>query len=409
MHKGLHSYCAWWNPYLQSGPHDRVSHLANVGFDASMTETWATLVAGASIFLCSEEIIRLTPKLFIEWVTQHEITVAFLPTVLTEAFVSEQHPPEMKLRCLYTGGDKLHIGPRADARFRLICCYGPCESTIGVTATDVPAGMTAPPFNIGKPQPNVQIHILDPNQKLLPIGTIGEICIGGQQLARGYYNRPDLTRNAFIQNPFKKSTVSSTAMNTNNIVDKHASDASASSGDSIDSYSTSSVLYRTGDLARYLHDGSLEFWGRADFQVKIRGNRIELGEIEGAMRECEGIYDVVVVARTDAKQGNKAVEGEKKIVCYYVWKRSLAPNQQLDSSALRAMLRAKLPEFMIPSAFVNLPALPLTPNGKVDRDALPAPSMDDLATRAHLAPRNEIEEQLAGIVTHLLGVPKVGM
>ena len=373
-----------------------------------MTETWATLSCGASIFLCSEEVVRLTPKLFIEWVTRHQITVSFLPTVLTEAFLGEEHPAEMALRCLYTGGDKLHRGPKPGAKFRLICCYGPCESTVGVTATDVPAGMVAPPFNVGRPQPNVQILILDPNQKLLPIGIVGEICIGGQQLARGYYNRPDLTKAAFVQNPFLKTQHSALTSSSS-----RASDLASST--SLESYGTSSVLYRTGDLARYLPDGSLEFWGRADFQVKIRGNRIELGEIEMAIREHQHIHDVVVVARTDAridatKAGGKT-EGEKKIVAYYVVKaKSLAAGAVVDAATLRALLRDKLPEFMVPSAFVQLSALPVTPNGKVDRDALPAPALADIqAHQVHLAPRNEIEEILAGCVAEILAVPKVGM
>ena len=391
-----------------------------------MTETWATLSCGASIFLCSEEIIRLTPSLFVEWITKHQITVAFLPTVLTEAFLDEDHPKEMALRCLYTGGDKLHRGPHPGAKFRLICCYGPCESTVGITACDVPVGMEAPPFNIGRPAPNVQILILDPNQKLLPMGVVGEMCIGGQQLARGYYNRPDLTKAAFIQNPFKKSIMASGSTATGSDSSLTQS-ADLSSSLLPESFSTSSFLYRSGDLARYLPDGSLEFWGRQDFQVKIRGNRIELGEIEMALREVHELADVVVVARTDATltqqqkdaaaaggpEGVKkaTAEGEKKIVAYFVLKHSaVEAGTKIDAALLRGVLRDKLPEYMVPSAFVLLPKLPVTPNGKVDRDALPPPALEDLqAHQVHVAPRNEIEEILASCVGEVLGLPKVGM
>jgi non-ribosomal peptide synthetase component F len=191
------------------------------------------------------------------------------------------------MRVITCGGDKCHKGPRPDAKFRFFSIYGPCECTIAMTCFELLPSTVAPPFILGPPESNVQVYILDGNMQLLPIGVIGELYIGGVQLARGYYRRPDATKASFVPNPFSSDPTSR--------------------------------LYKTGDLGRYLRDGTLEFFGRKDGQVKIRGNRIELGEIEAALLDHPALKEVCVIARQDPVPGSTAVP-EKRLVAYYVKK-----------------------------------------------------------------------------------------
>ncbi|MCD4691422.1 MAG: AMP-binding protein, partial [Calditrichales bacterium] len=223
----------------------------------------------------------------------------------------------------------------------------------------------APP--IGKPIDNFQLYVLDKNGRAVPVGVPGELHIGGVGLARGYLNRPDLTAEKFVPDPFSKTN--------------------------------GGRLYRSGDLARFLPGGNIEFLGRIDYQVKVRGFRIELGEIEAALGELDAVHDVVVLARED-------VAGDKRLVAYL----ASDNGDKLDTASMRVHLKERLPEYMIPSAFVVLEAMPLTPSGKVDRKALPAPefSRDDLAVE-YAAPRNETEEKLAAITAELLNIEKAGI
>jgi hypothetical protein len=216
---------------------------------------------------------------------------------------------------------------------------------------------------IGTPISNTKVYILDKYLQPLPEGITGEIYIGGVGLARGYLNRPKLTAEKFIDNPFGEGK-----------------------------------LYKTGDLARYLPDGNIAFIGRVDHQVKIRGFRIELGEIESVLRKHPQIAEVVVIAREDRP-------GDKNLVAYFVEK-----NSSLTSTELRQFLKEKLPDYMIPSAFVSLPALPLNPNGKIDRLALPAPDSFHLDDNLSLiAPRTDTERKLAEIWTEVLGLTQVSV
>jgi acyl carrier protein len=221
---------------------------------------------------------------------------------------------------------------------------------------------------IGGPIANIQVYLLDLHRQTVPIGTPGEIHIGGIGLSRGYLNRPDLTAERFIQNPFEK--------------DK-----------------PSSLLYKTGDLARYLPDGNLEFLGRVDQQVKVRGFRIELGEIEATLRTHPGVRDSVVLAREDTP-------GDRRLAAYIVPHTTPAP----AASDLKRFLKDRLPDYMLPSAYVILEAFPLLSSGKVDRKALPAPesTRPDLDT-AFVMPRNEIERSIAMIWQEVLNVETVGI
>jgi aryl carrier-like protein len=213
--------------------------------------------------------------------------------------------------------------------------------------------------------PNASIHILDTRGQLAPIGVPGEIHIGGAGVARGYLNQPELTAARFIPDPF-----------------------SAQAG---------ARLYKTGDLGRWLPDGTVEYLGRNDFQVKVRGFRIELGEIEATLAACPGVREAVVIAREDQP-------GDKRLVAYVLPEAGL----ELSAAVLRKQIADRLPAYMLPSAFVQLKALPLTPNGKLDRKALPAPDADAYTTREYEAPVGEVETTLARIWADVLKIEQVG-
>ncbi|HUG34077.1 MAG TPA: amino acid adenylation domain-containing protein [Anaerolineales bacterium] len=247
--------------------------------------------------------------------------------------------------------------------------YGPTETTVWSTIYQVPPENKRGVSNIvliGKPVANTQIYILDSNLRPVPMGMIGDLYIGGEGVSLGYLNRPELTAERFIKNPFEAS----------------------------------STIYKTGDLARYLPDGNIEYFGRSDYQVKIRGFRIEIGEVESALAAHPDVRQVVVVAR-------KAGSSDASLVAYVVPEPA---GKEADINQLRAYLRTKLPEYMIPASFVILDAMPLTPNGKVDRKALPVLTQDQLATRAeYVPPRTEEERAIAAICAEVLNLERVGL
>ncbi|MGC5964103.1 AMP-binding enzyme, partial [Ralstonia pseudosolanacearum] len=201
----------------------------------------------------------------------------------------------------------------------------------------------------GRPIANTQMYVLDAYRQPVPLGVTGEVYIGGAGVARGYLNRPELTAERFVENPF------------------HGEGRER--------------MYRTGDLGRWLPDGSLEYQGRADAQVKLRGFRIELGEIEARLLQCAGVSEAVVTVREDAP-------GEQRLVAYYV------SGEAIEAQTLREQLQSRLPEYMVPAAYVRLERLPLTPNGKLDRKELPAPEGQAYASTAYEAPQGEVEVAL---------------
>jgi amino acid adenylation domain-containing protein len=274
-HMALVNYISWHIPYYEMTAGDRHAHYSSLAFDASMAETWPTLAVGASLWQVCGDDIRLQPSKLMAWFAEHKITMCFLTTQLCEALLATPYPSDLTLRILYTGGDKLHRGPSPGARFTLVNIYGPTENTINTTLCKVPAGQMTPP-PIGKPVANTQIYIVDENMEPVPVGVYGELYLGGVQLAKGYFRRPDLTKERFVPNPFSDDPTSR--------------------------------LYKTGDLVRYLPDGTVEFLGRKDGQVKIRGFRIELDEIEAALLELPMIHEVCVICRED-KPGDKRLVG----------------------------------------------------------------------------------------------------
>jgi aryl carrier-like protein len=242
--------------------------------------------------------------------------------------------------------------------------YGPAETTVfSTTYPEIKNRSRNTP--IGRPLANTRIYILDSHGDPVPVGVTGELYIGGAGVARGYLNRPELTAARFLKDPFTDDP--------------------------------QGRMYRTGDLGRWLADGNIEFLGRNDFQVKIRGFRIELGEIEARLREHEGVQEAVVLAREDTP-------GDKRLVAYY----TASEQNSVGAEALRTHLAAKLPEYMVPAAYVRLESLPLTANGKLDRKALPPPEGDAYVVRQYEAPQGPVEELLAGIWAEVLKLERVG-
>ncbi|WP_046270840.1 non-ribosomal peptide synthetase, partial [Pseudomonas syringae] len=244
--------------------------------------------------------------------------------------------------------------------------YGPTEAAIDVTAWECRPTDPGDSVPIGRPIANIQMHVLDALGQLQPMGVAGELHIGGIGVARGYLNQPQLSAERFIADPFSEDP--------------------------------QARLYKTGDVGRWLANGALEYLGRNDFQVKIRGLRIEIGEIEAALAKHPAVHEAVVTARED-------VPGDKRLVAYYT---QSAEHTAVDIETLRGHLQQQLPEYMVPAIYVLLEAMPLTPNGKLDRKALPAPDGDALISRGYEAPQGEIEEQIAVIWQDLLGIAQVG-
>jgi amino acid adenylation domain-containing protein len=364
-HSALFNLIAWHCRRFDLSGQDRATQLAGVGFDASVWEVWPYLVSGASLHLPDEDT-RTSPEALRDWLTLEQVTISFLPTPLAEAVMALGGAEGAALRMMLTGGDKLNKYPSSGAGYELINNYGPTENSVVATSGEVAReerfeqGPT-----IGRPIDNVQVYILDRHQRPAGAGLVGELHIGGRSLARGYLNRAELTAEKFIPSPFDREP--------------------------------GRRLYKTGDLVRHRPDGQIEFVGRADYQVKIRGYRIELGEVEAALRQQAGVEDAVVVAREEG-------EGGRRLIAYVVGK--LAPG----AGELRSALEDRLPDYMVPSAFVMIDALPLTQNGKVDRQALPIPDVTTgRSDGLFKSPHTPVEEMLAGIWSRVLGVEKVGV
>lgn len=339
---------------------DRCSCVAAVGFDGATWEIWPPLIVGATLVMSAQAVARDTGKL-LEWWARETLHVSFLPTPLAE-FAFNRGLASRGLRTLLVGGDRLRSRPLG-LPFTLINNYGPTEST--VVATSGTIDDADPVLHIGRPIANTSIYILDRRQNLVPLGVAGELHIGGACVARGYLDRPELTRERFLPDPFRAEP--------------------------------GARMYRSGDLARWRADGTVEYLGRNDTQIKIRGFRIEPAEIEIQLARHDGVKEVAVVAREE-------VAGEKRLVAYFVPQSPGAPTPQ----ELRRHLKALLPAYMVPSAFVMLEQLPLSPNGKLDRRSLPAPGPEANVVHAFAPPEGELEELLAAIWEDLLGATRIG-
>jgi arthrofactin-type cyclic lipopeptide synthetase A len=346
----------------------RIAQNAPITFDVSV-HVLVQLLSGRTVVVIPQAA-RLDANLFLRYVRQHRIealdcTPMQLDTLLKAGLLGEGDDTALKLVVL--AGEAINGAMwktlRASRSIRFINAYGPTEITVYATECALPEEGESP--IIGRPIANTRIYILDGNGDLLPLGSIGELHIGGAGVTRGYLNREQLTRERFLKDPFAGET--------------------------------DARMYKTGDLARWLPDGNIEYLGRNDFQVKIHGFRIELGEIESQLAACPGVSEVAVLARED-------VPGDKRLVAYLV----AGEGVSLSVAELRQQLMAQLPEYMVPSAFVVLDALPQTANGKLDRKALPAPDGAAVVRREYEAPRTDSEVALAEVWQTLLGIERVG-
>jgi amino acid adenylation domain-containing protein len=387
--------------YIKLEADDVVAQASNASFDAATFEIWGALLHGARLVGLSKDVL-LSPHEFARQLQAHNISVLFLTTALFNQLAREAPGAFRPIRHLLFGGEAAdprwvkavlqHDPPR-----RLLHVYGPTECTTFATwhlVEAVPEGATTIP--IGRPISNTQIYLLDKHLRPVPIGIPGELYIGGDGLASGYLNRPELTQEKFIPNPIKINEELRIKNDEAYLNESHSSSLALHS----------SLIYKTGDLARYLPNGDIEFLGRIDQQVKIRGFRIELEEIEVVLGQHPQILESVVVVREDSPGGpSTSLPTDKRLVAYVV-----SNQASVSVNELRSFLKKKLPDYMIPSAFVMLKALPLTANGKVDRRALPAPdtARADLAS-PFAAPESFVEVILAGIWAELLGLERVGV
>lgn len=367
-HGNLLNLISWHHSAFAITPEDRAPFMAAVGFDAAVWEIWPYLAAGASLHLAEDGGLYTDPESFRDWLVQQRITIGFVPTPLAEQMIGLDWPRATALRILLTGADTLHEYPSPELPFRLVNNYGPTECTVVATSGTVDSASRPGVLpSIGKPIDNTQVYILDECLRPVAAGTLGEIFIGGAGVARGYRNRPELTAEKFIPNPF--------------------------------SADPDSRLYRTGDFGSFFEDGQIAFAGRADDQLKIRGHRVEINEIIAVLDRHPAVQSSIVVARED-KPGNKY------LVAYVVARQ----HQELNSRALGKFLRTFLPEYMLPAVFVRLERLPLSAHGKVDRQALPvADAANTLRDEAFTSPRTALETEVGAIVTSLLNTRELGV
>ncbi|MER7418287.1 amino acid adenylation domain-containing protein, partial [Micromonospora peucetia] len=342
---------------------DVVSQVANPSFDAACWEIWSALLSGAQMVV-PDPGVETSAELLTEHFQLARTTVAFVPTPMAQLLL-RSGLPATRLRYLLTGGDTLTLpGPaQPDFGAKVTVCnhYGPTENTVVATACRVEPGQTRPP--IGRPLPNVTAYLLDGQGTPVGVGIPGELYLGGTGVARGYVGRADLTAERFVPDPF--GTVAGQR------------------------------LYRTGDLARWRHDGNLEFLGRADRQMKIRGYRVEPGEIEVALLANNRLREAAVRAVDGA-------DGAPILAAYVVARGMLAPS----AAEMRADLAERVPEYMVPSVFVVLPELPRLPSGKIDIDRLPVATPE---SDGFVAPRNELEAAIAGVWARILHLDQISV
>ncbi|HVR98703.1 MAG TPA: amino acid adenylation domain-containing protein, partial [Thermoanaerobaculia bacterium] len=359
-HRGICNRLRWAKKVYGIDARDRFLQKASIGFDVSVWECFAPLISGARLALAAPGMQGDAPYL-VRALREHRIThIDFAPSMLAAFLAEDDVETCVSLRQIYAGGETLppELRDRTLARLPGVALdntYGPTEVTIDTTRWVCAPGQEPHRVAIGRPIGNHRLYVVDPELRPVPVGVAGELLVGGAGVSRGYLRRPGLTAERFVPDPFGGQP--------------------------------GERLYRTGDRVCWLPDGSLDFLGRLDHQVKIRGFRIELGEIEAALVALPGVRDAVVVMR------------ESRLVAYVV---SDAPTEELRQS-----LRERLPDYMVPSAFVALSELPVTPNGKVDRKALPAPELG-AREEDYVAPRTREEELLAGVWAQILRLPQVG-
>jgi amino acid adenylation domain-containing protein len=355
------------NGFVELGCDDRVALAANPAFDASTLELWGPLLNGGRIVVATADVL-LDPHAYGRLLVDQGVTTVLITPALFNGYAEAIPGALARVRHLLTGGDRALTAAYARVRAEgggatVYNCYGPTETTCFsiahvVSPEDLEEGRSVP---IGRPRPNTRAYVLDAAGRPAPVGAAGELYLAGAGVARGYWRRAAATAERFVPDPFGREP--------------------------------GARLYRTGDLARWRMDGTLEFMGRGDHQVKIRGFRVEVDEVEARLAAHPAVREAAVAARDEAP-------GRKRLVAWFVG--------EAEPEALRAHLAERLPEYMLPAAYVRMEALPRTPSGKLDRRALPAPDAGAYARRGYEAPLGETETALAEIWSEVLGVGQVG-
>ena len=368
-HRQISDRSHWAKASLRLNNSDVFLHMFSLAFDASIVPTWWALNQGATVLMPTKKGMQ-DPQYLVELITQHQVsTICATPTVMSTLAKVISREGYTGLRNLMTGGECLStelLHTMQELAPRVLNFYGPTEATVLATEWDDTRQMTArPPIGIGVA--NTRLYVLDPNQQLVPVGVPGELYIGGQGVGRGYLNRPDLNEAYFLPDPF--------------FPEKGAR------------------VYRTGDMVRYLPSGEIDFLGRADKQIKIRGFRVELSEIENVLRKHSGVADCVVIVR-------KIKAGIQQLLAYYV---SVIDHLSPKDTELRNFLAKKLPAHMVPDALIKLSELPLTSNGKLDTRSLPDAKIQKEEITTMVAPRTEMEKQLYSIWSAVLEIETYGI
>jgi len=368
-HRGICNRLLWMQDQYHLTEADAVLQKTPFSFDVSVWEFFWPLLVGARLVVAKPGGHQDAAYL-VRLITERQITVLhFVPSML-RVFLEEPGVERCQsLRHVICSGEALPFDLQERFFRRLPAqlhnLYGPTEAAVDVTHWTCRRDGERESVPIGRPLANTQIYVLDRHLQPVPVGVPGELHIGGVQVGLGYHNRPELTAEGFIPDPFSRSP--------------------------------EARLYKTGDLCRWLPDGNIEYLGRMDFQVKVRGFRVELGEIEAVLTEHEKVARAVVVFREERP-------ADMRLVAYFV----PAPGPTVTITELRQHLRMKLPDYMIPQHFVRLDALPMTPSGKVDRRALPVPQEDRRTEEGYVAPRSRVEKNIAGIWEELLHVMNIG-
>lgn len=364
-HQAIQHLVTWHNHHFHVDHSSKLTLVAGLAFDISVWETWSALTSGATLFIADNED-RTDTHALVDYYRRNQITHGFVPSVLAPGVVNySRNYNDLKLKYLFTGGEKLKPVLTTELSYELIDYYGPTECTVFATFKKVKDINGKYISSIGKPIANAKAYILGENRELLPVGAVGELCIGGNILADGYLNNKELTDSKFIPNPFNEKE----------------------------------KLYRTGDLAKWKPDGNIEFLGRIDNQVKIRGFRVELGEIERTLVQQKDIREAVVIS--------KDTEGSTKYLIAFI---VLKPDATKDVSSVRNTLKEELPGYMIPAQIIFIDKIPLTANGKTDAQAL-----KDLADKeakeliSFEPPTNETERIVVDIWSSALERPVINI
>lgn len=364
-HQAIQHLVTWHNHHFHVDYSSKLTLVAGLAFDISVWETWSALTSGATMFIADNED-RTDAHALVDYYRRNQITHGFVPSVLGPPVVNNtRNYNDLKLKYLFTGGEKLKPVLTTELSYELIDYYGPTECTVFATFKKVKDINGEYVSSIGKPIANAKAYILGGNMELLPVGAVGELCIGGNILADGYLNNEELTDAKFIDNPFRETE----------------------------------KLYRTGDLAKWKPDGDIEFLGRIDNQVKIRGFRVELGEIERTLLQQKDVKEAVVISRDT--EGNS-----KYLIAFIVSK----PEAEKDISSVRNALKGELPGYMIPAQIIFIDKIPLTANGKTDAQAL-----KDLADKeakeliSFEPPTNETERIVVDVWSSALERPVINI